>query len=210
MRIIIGCEESQAVCMAFRAMGHDAFSCDIIDCSGGHPEWHIKDDILNHLDDGWDIMISHPPCKYLTTTANRSFYNNPGRWQKRVDAMIFVWNLMNANIKKICIENPKSVIVSHVKLSKFGKPQYIHPYQFGDPVSKQTSLHLKNLPKLKPTKIIEPEYHKNKDGSIYRDSKGSKYSNAHYGTTSTNNPENAKLRAKTYQGIADAMAEQWG
>lgn len=192
MRVLVACEESQRVCIAFRNKGHEAYSCDILECSGGHPEWHIQDDVLNHLDDGWDLMIAHPPCTYLTVTANRYFLNNPERWEKRLEAVKFVYKLMNADIPKIAIENPVGVISTHIR-----KPdQYIEPFQFGHTDSKKTGLWLKNLPLLKPTNIVEPEY-----VTI----NGKRYSKTH--AYSWNN---SQLRSKTYQGIAEAMAEQWG
>ena len=198
MKIIIGCEESQRVCVEFRKLGHEAYSCDILEPSGGHPEWHIQDDVLKHLDDGWDMMIAFPPCPYLTVTANRSFLKNPERWEKRLEAVKFVWKLMNANIQKIAIENPVGVISTHI-----GKPdQYIQPYWFGHPDSKKTGLWLKNLPLLKPTKIVEPEWTISLSGK--------RHSKTHWKHPSTNNPQNSKLRSKTYIGIAKAMAKQWG
>ena len=202
LKVLVGCEESQTVCKAFRKKGHDAFSCDIQACSGGHLEWHYEMDIDKVLCWDWDMAIFHPPCQYLTITANRSFYNNPERWQKRVDALNFVWKLMNSKIEKICIENPKGVIVSHIKHPDFGKPHYIQPYHYGHKDSKMTGLWLKNLPKLKPENIVEPEW------ITY--ASGKRMSKTHGRSSSTNNPSVAKMRAVTYQGIANAMANQWG
>jgi len=198
MKILVACEESQAVTKEFRFRGHEAYSCDILKCSGGHPEWHLKDDVFTFCHRPWDMMIAFPPCTYLTTTANRSFLSNPKRWDKRLDAVKFVWKLMNAPIDKIAIENPKGVLSSHIR-----KPdQYIQPYEHGHTDSKMTGLWLKNLPKLKPTNIVEPE-------RITAPS-GKRMSKKHWQNPSTNNPEAAKLRSKTYPGIAKAMAEQWG
>jgi hypothetical protein len=198
MKIIVACEESQEVTKAFRKLGHIAYSCDLLPSSGGHPEWHIQENVLNILNSGWDMMIAHPPCTYLTTTANRSFVNNPDRWKKRLEAMEFVWQLMNAPIEKIAIENPKGVISTHIR-----KPdQYIQPYHFGHPDSKMTGLWLKNLPLLKSTSIVEPEW--------ITSPSGKRHSLTHWKTPSTNNPVNAKIRSKTYTGIAEAMAQQWG
>lgn len=199
MKVLIACEESQEVTKAFRALGHAAYSCDILPCSGGHPEWHIQDDVVKHLMEGWDIMLAFPPCTYLTTTANRVFLSNPERWKKRLEAMIFVWVLWKAPIHRIAIENPKGVISSHIR-----KPdQYIQPYEHGHPDSKMTGLWLKNLPHIQPTKIVEPEWVYPKSGS------GKRMSKTHANNPSTSNPDNAKLRSKTYPGIAKAMAEQW-
>ncbi len=198
MRILIACEESQEVCKAFRKLGHEAYSCDILDCSGGHPEWHLKMDVFKAISlKNWEMMIAFPPCTYLTVTANRAFLGNPERWKKRLEAVNFVWNLMNVDIDKIAIENPKGVLSSHIR-----KPdQYIQPYEYGHPDSKMTGLWLKNLPKLNPTKIIEPEWITSKSGK--------RHSKTHWNNPSTNNPDNTKLRSKTYPGIAKAMAEQW-
>ena len=203
MKILIACEESQTVCKAFREKGHEAYSCDILPCSGGHPEWHLQGDVLFYMHLKWDMMIAFPPCTYLTTSANRHFVNNPNRWKQRLDAILFVYQLMNVDIPLIALENPKGVISSYIR-----KPdQYIHPYQFGDPEIKMTGLWLKGLPKLVPDRIIEPEY------VLYRSKKTksgfSKYGKITGSNPSTNNPDNAKLRSKTYPGIARAMAEQW-
>ena len=203
MKILVACEESQTVCKAFREKGHEAYSCDILPCSGGHPEWHLQGDVLFYMHLKWDMMIAFPPCTYLTTSANRHFVNNPNRWKQRLDAILFVYQLMNVDIPLIDLENPKGVISSYIR-----KPdQYIHPYQFGDPEIKMTGLWLKGLPKLVPDRIIEPEY------VLYRSKKTksgfSKYGKITGSNPSTNNPDNAKLRSKTYPGIARAMAEQW-
>lgn len=155
MKILIACEESQIVTKAFREAGFDAFSNDIIDCSGGRPEWHLKKDVFEAVNsDHWDAMIAFPPCTYLTTTANRSFLNNPERWEKRLEAVKFVYKLMNVDIPHIAIENPKGVLSSHIR-----KPdQYIQPYQHGHRDSKMTGLWLKNLPLIEATEIVEPEW----------------------------------------------------
>lgn len=173
-------------------------SCDLIPTE--KPGKHYEEDVLNIINYGWDMMIAFPPCTFLTTTANRAFKNNLERWKKRLDAMIFVHTLINADIEKICIENPKGVISSHIR-----KPdQYIQPYEYGHKDSKMTGLWLKNLPLLKPTKIIKPEWVYTKSGSNKRMSK------THWNSSSTNNPKNAQLRSLTYLGIAKAMANQWG
>lgn len=199
MYVLVACEESQAVCKAFRAKGHIAFSCDTEPCSGGHPEWHIQKDVLSILDQPWDLMIGFPPCTYLTTTANRSFLNNPDRWDLRLAAVKFFHKLLNCGIPKIALENPKGVISTHIR-----KPdQYIQPYEFGHAESKTTGLWLRNLPLLKPTEIVEPVWK-------LCGSTGKRYSPTHWSSPSTGNPENAKLRSKTYLGIAQAMADQWG
>ncbi len=200
MKILIACEFSGIVRNAFIKRGHDAISCDLLPTESPGP--HYQGDVFDIIDQGFDLMIAHPPCTYLTTTANRSFLNNPERWQKRVDAMNFVWKLMNIDIERICIENPVGVIVSHIKLPEFGKPQYIQPYEHGHKESKKTGLWLKNLPLIIPTKIVTPEWIISKSGK--------RHSPIHWYNPSTNNPDNAKLRSRTYQGIAEAMASQWG
>lgn len=197
MRVLVACEESQRVCIAFRNKGHEAYSCDIIDCSGGHPEWHIKDDVLKHLE-GWDLIIAHPPCTYLTVAGASNIPRQPWRIEEGFKAAEFFMKLLNAPCEKICIENP-------VPMSRFGLPPYtqlIHPYEFGEPVSKRTCLWLKGLENLKPTNILDknsiPRYKWicKKTGKIH--------------TTSSWYNTSKKRRAKTFKGIAEAMAEQWG
>jgi len=211
MRVLVACEESQRVCIAFRNKGHEAYSCDIIDCSGGHPEWHIKDDALKHLE-GWDLIIAHPPCTYLTVAGNRWFnvekFGDYARYriQKRQEATDFFMRFINAPCDKIAVENPVGII-SRV----YRKPDcIIQPYQFGHPYSKKTCLWLKNLPPLQPTKIVEPE-------RIHSKGKSGGYSGNSWYVTDENgkilswsDPRTARERSKTFQGIADAMADQWG
>lgn len=198
MKILIACEFSGIVRDAFTRMGHDAMSCDLL--PSDKPGKHYQGDVFDIIGDGFDMMIAHPPCTYLTVTANRSFLGNPDRWRKRLAAVLFVWDLLNAPIEKIAIENPKGVLSSHIR-----KPdQYVQPYQFGHTDSKMTGLWLKNLDQLKPTKIVEPEWVYPASGS------GKRMSKKHAINPSTNNPKNAKLRSLTYQGIANAMARQWG
>ena len=195
MKILIACEESQTVCKAFRAKGHEAYSCDILPCSGGHSEWHIQDDVLKHLDEGWDMMIAHPPCTYLSNAGARFLYQggegvlNLERFNEGKKATKFFLKLLNAPIEKISVENP-------IPSTIFRLPRYtqiIQPYQFGHPVQKKTCLWLKNLPPLKPTKIMEKPQSTKVAGNWFN--KGGK--------------ERQMNRAKTFQGIADAMAEQW-
>lgn len=205
MKVLVACEESQRVCMAFREKGHEAYSCDILECSGGHPEWHIQDDVLKYLDENWDLLIAFPPCTYLTITGNRWFnilsYGKKAieRHYSRVKAMEFFMEFINAPCKKIAVENPVGAMSS-----AYRKPdQIIEPYEFGHPMTKKTCLWLKNLPLLKPTNIVEPEF------VICAD--GKRYSKVHVETFLIKNPEErAKARSKTFEGIAKAMAEQWG
>lgn len=223
MNILVACEESQRVCIAFREKGHQAFSCDILDCSGGHPEWHIKDDVLNVIDgyvrfetcDGeihhnvyygtWDMVIAFPPCTYLTVTGNRWFnidkYGEKAkeRWINRFNSIDFFKSIARCNCDKIAIENPIGVMSSCYR-----KPdQIIHPFMFGDPERKSTCIWLKNLPKLKPNNIVEPIIIKYKNG------KGTD-SPWHMDTMGLPVEERKKIRSKTFLGIAYAMAEQWG
>lgn len=185
MKVLIACEESQAVCIAFRKKGHEAYSCDIQPCSGAHPEWHIQGDVLEQLDKGWDLMIAFPPCTDLAVSGSRWFPEKikNGSQQASID---FFMSIANSNIPKIAIENPIGIMSS-----KYRKPdQIIQPWMFGHGETKATCLWLKWIPKLTPTNIVE-----GREQKIWKMSPG---------------PERAKLRSKTFQGIADAMANQWG
>ena len=199
MKILIACEESQAVCKEFRKLGHEAFSCDILPCSGGHPEWYIQGDVLEQLDKGWDMMIAFPPCTYLSKAGNM-WYNHPGRKELREKAIKFFMQLVNAPIKKKVIENPIGYMSS-----EFRKPdQIIHPYYFGDKEQKATCLWIFNLPNL-----IFPEENKlKKPKPKYICKSGKKvYWSDSFGS---NVKDRAKIKSKTFPGIAKAMAEQWG
>jgi len=221
MKILVACEESQRVTMEFRARGHEAYSCDIIDCSGGHPEWHIKEDVLPLLngncefmtEDGtthevngkWDMIIAFPPCTYLTVTGNRWFnverYGEKAlkRIEDRKEAIQFFLSFANADCDKIAIENPVGVMST-----EWRKPnQIINPWQFGDPFEKKTCLWLKGLPNLEATDVVEiPERKQFASGK----SMPTWYADAFR----LPKEERAKLRSKTFPGIARAMAEQWG
>jgi len=204
MKVLIACEESQTVCKAFRKLGHEAFSCDILPCSGGHPEWHIQDDVLKHLNDGWDLMIAHPPCTYLSNAGACWLFRggklNQERYKNGLKAKEFFMKLLNANIPHIMVENP--VASKIFKLPKYN--QIIQPYQFGEPYSKKTCLWLKNLPKLKPTKIIT-------DGITQWVNGGSKKADGTHRSESARAAtfRDSKTKSKTFDGIAKAMAEQW-
>jgi len=210
MKVLVACEESQAVTKAFRKRGHEAYSCDILPCSGGHPEWHIQDDVTKHLDKGWDLMIAHPPCTYLAVSGARWLYNKDGsknedRWINRGKALDFVRTLLDATIPRIALENPVSVISSEIR-----KPdQIIQPYQYGDEASKKTCLWIKNLPYLVPTNIVdEGEFMEwtTRDGMTKKQPMW--YFKA---LTEAKSPEERRtLRSKTFEGIANAMADQWG
>lgn len=204
MKVLIACEESQRVCIAFRNKGHEAYSCDIQECSGGHPEWHIQDDVLKYLDENWDLIIAHPPCTYLTVAANK-YYNSEKYGAKAVErqkarekAVDFFMHFTTLNCEKVAIENPIGVMSTRYK-----KPtQIIQPYQFGHAERKATCLWLKGLPLLKPTNIVEPDIIKHKSGRTD--------SRLHFETLKLPREERARLRSKTFQGIAEAIAEQWG
>ncbi len=211
MKVLIACEESQVVCRAFRERGHEAYSCDIQDCSGGHPEWHIKDDLLKHINDGWDLMIAHPPCTYISYAGTR-WWNDEGRCKKRLEALDFFRQLWEAPVRKICIENPRSC--ASPTIAKY--TQEINPFYFGDEATKPTWLWLKNLPMLihlEQTDMFDNKTHVGKGEFIYHTTKSGKvkgdskwYSEAWHLPPE----ERAKLRSKTFPGIATAMAEQWG
>lgn len=194
----MACEYSGIVRDAFAKRGHDAWSCDILPTeSEGN---HIQGDVLGILDQGWDLMIAHPPCTHLTVTGARWFTEGRKDYQLQRDGIAFVQKLMDAPIDKIAIENPRSVISSYIRPAD----QLINPFQFGHPVSKATCLWLKNLPRLMPTKNVEPDY-------VYHKS-GNRMSKWHYETSllPSKNGERGKARSKFFQGIAEAMAEQWG
>jgi len=201
MKVLIACEESQHVCIEFRKLGHEAYSCDILPCSGGHPEWHIQDDVLKHLDEGWDLMIAHPPCTFMSKAGARFMFPKAGiinkeRLDKALEAKVFFMKLLNANIKKIAVENPTPLKV--VNLPK--ETQVIQPYLFGHKFSKRTLLWLKNLPLIKPTQI-ESNF------TPYLPSNTSQFAKGKGGSRGI--AHNAIDASKTFQGIAKAMAEQW-
>ena len=210
MKVLIACEESQRVCAEFWRLGHEAYSCDIQECSGGRPEWHIKQDVLPLLNgrcrfetmDGqhheisgrWDLIIAHPPCTYLSNAGARFLYPkgvlNEERLKLGLEAKEFFMAFYNADCEKICIENPTPSRV-------YGLPKYtqvIQPWMFGHPVQKRTCLWLKGLEPLKPTEIVEERQSSKVPGNWFN--KGGK--------------ERQQNRAKTFPGIAKAMAEQWG
>jgi len=193
MKILVACEESQAVTIELRKLGHEAYSCDIMDCSGGHPEWHIKGDVLEQLDKGWDMMIAHPPCTYLSNAGARFLYPkgilNQERLALGMEAKDFFMQLLNAPVEKIAVENP-------VQSTVFGIQKYnqvIEPYEYGHPFKKKTCLWLKNLPKLVPTNILPKPESTKVAGNWFN--KGGK--------------DRQKNRSKTFPGIAKAMADQW-
>ena len=201
MKILVACEESQAVTKELRKLGHEAYSCDILPCSGGHSEWHLQKDVLEVLYNGWDMMIGFPTCTYLTNSGVCWLYNKDGsknedRWQKLEEGAMFFKTLLNAPIPLIALENP---IPHRYAIELIGRKydQIIQPYQFGHAESKATCLWLKGLPKLTPTKDVKEAWKQLPKNIAQR---------IHYLPPG---PERAKLRSKTFSGIAQAMAAQW-
>lgn len=212
MRVLIGCEESQAVCLEFRKKGHTAFSCDIMETSGPKKQWHIKGDLLEVINDNWDMAIMFPPCTHLAVSGAQWFEEKraDGRQQ---DAIDFFLKIANAPIDKMAIENPVGI------MSKEYRPpdQIIHPYYFGDPYEKKTCLWLKNLKPLfhndKPNLFNDPITHvKPEPRYSFIDSKTGKVKShpTWYAKASQKNGERGKIRSKTFPGIAREMAKQWG
>jgi hypothetical protein len=211
MKILVACEESQAITKEFRALGHEAYSCDILPCTGGHPEWHLQGDVFGFIDQGWDLMVAHPPCTFLSVSGARHLYNKDGsknlaRYQSQREALDFVARLMACDIPRIAIENPVSVISSQIR-----KPdQIVQPWMFGDSASKTTCLWLKNLPKLVATNVVDKgefkEWIDKKSGKVKR--QATWYYDALINAKSPE--ERRSLRSKTFKGIAQAIASQWG
>lgn len=201
LKVLVACEESQTVCKAFRELGHEAYSCDIQDCSGGHPEWHLKQDVLPLLHQHWDLIIAHPPCTYMSKAGARWMYPTAGnmseeRYKLSQQAKDFFMEFYNCDCEHVAIENP-------VPLKVVGLPkptQSIQPYEFGEHYSKKTLLWLKGLPLLKPTNILTEHtpWMPSNTGGFSRGQGGSR-GIAH----------DPKTASKTFQGIADAMAKQW-
>jgi hypothetical protein len=202
MKVLVACEESQAVTIELRKLGHEAYSCDIQPCSGGHPEWHLQQDVTPLLKEDWDMIIAFPPCTYLSNAGACRLYPRKGelnleRYKKGLEAKEFFMMFYNANCPRIAIENPVSSTI-------FNMPKHtqeIQPYMFGHPYTKKTRLWLRGLPLLKPTNIVEPIGPYCPSGTGRKDR--TKYGYAKRG-------EDAKNRSKTFPGIAKAMAEQWG
>lgn len=229
MNILVACEESQAVVTELRKLGHRAFSCDIVPCTGGHPEWHIQQDVIPLLngvcifetqdgevhgqDTKWDMIIAFPPCTHLSNSGARHFEKKRKDGRQR-EGIEFFGTIMQADCDKIAIENPMNIISGDYIVryfpdlcKKYGFPkkptQRIQPYEYGSPSRKTTCLWLKNLPKLTPTNIVKPELvtYYCSDGRKVTFSKD--YMNAMQGDKTGTN------RSKTYPGVAKAMAEQW-
>lgn len=186
MNILVGCEESQVVATAFRMRGHNAYSCDLKSCSGGHPEYHIQGDVLYAIDlFNWDMAILHPPCTYTALCGNRWYHDSPMRKQG-VDFCKTIWDTACEKIERVALEQPKTIMQRYIGQ----RSQVIHPWQFGHGETKETWLWLQNLPHLIPTNIVA-----GREGRIWRMPPSQRRS---------------ELRSKTYPGIGDAMAEQWG
>lgn len=224
MNVLVACEESQTVCKAFREKGHNAYSCDIQDCSGGHPEWHILGDVLPLLNgcctfqtmDGkthyqgtrWDLLVAHPPCTKLSNAGavnlgRKNCKCETREWREqffndRTDAAIFFMRMIAADCERIVVENPVGYMSTHYR----PPDQYIEPYFFGDPFKKKTGLWIKNLPLLKPTLIVEPICK-----LVQMNKCGQKAKSESYAVVGTRDP---KQRSRTFPGIAKAMADQWG
>ena len=247
MKVLVACEESQAVTKEFRRLGHEAYSCDIIECSGGHPEWHIMQDVLpllhpsnvplwdgnttikgiefktcdgkeHFINDKWDIIIAFPPCTHLAVSGARHFEKKRADGRQR-EGIEFFCQFLNADCDKIAVENPVGIISGDYipkwfpnLANKYGLPikptQKIQPYEYGDHARKATCLWLKGLPKLTPTNIVDmgeigPDGHSVGAGMYkLRDENGK--------SIPYHDPRTAKIRSKTFPGIAKAMAEQWG
>ena len=203
VRILVACEESQAVTKELRRLGHEAYSCDIIPCSGGHPEWHLQQDVAPLLNGGgWDMIIAFPPCTHLACSGARHFAKKQadGRQQQAVD---FFMTIANADCPRIAIENPIGIMSS-----KWRKPdQIIQPYWFGDKARKSTCLWLKGLPTLISTHLVDPGEIKTGGFSVGASANYARDENGKI--LSWNDPRTAKIRSKTFPGIAKAMAEQW-
>lgn len=224
MKVLIACEESQEVCKAFRAKGHEAYSCDIQECSGGHPEWHIMGDavealtarkkgyittmdgVMHEIKESWDLLIAHPPCTYLSNAGACRLYPARGqidieRYSKGLDAKAFFEQFYFAEpyAKRICIENPIPSRVFNLP----NKTQAIQPYEYGHPFTKKTYLWLKNLPPLVPTNIVEPL-------GPYVCGNAEIWKKQAANGKVWGKEKSAKHRSKTFPGIAKAMAEQWG
>lgn len=231
MNVLIACEESQTVCAAFRKLGFNAYSCDLAECSGGHPEWHLLGDALDVIKnnggitqdgkhiviDKWHLMIAHPPCTYLTSSGAKWYYHPedkhlpiedrrphpkfPNRKKDQEDGANFFMALMNANIDYIAVENPVGIMST-----RYRKPdQIVQPFMFGDQARKTTCLWLKGLPLLEPTKLVDEG-----ESIAFRSGKKMPKWYCDALTNAKTDAERRKLRSKTFDGMADAMAQQWG
>ena len=196
MRVLIGCEESQEVCKAFRAKGHEAYSCDLQESSGGHPEWHIQGDVFDAIAEGWDLIILHPPCTALAVSGNAWYGTGMAKNALRSEAIDWTLKLLDyalSNCDRVVMENPVGVLTKII-----GKPQYVQPWMFGHAESKKTGLWIFGCNKLRSTNDVYGEFISLPKNIAQR---------LHYLPPSK---DRAKLRSKTFPGIAAAMADQWG
>jgi hypothetical protein len=217
MKVLVACEESQAVCKAFRNLGHEAFSCDLLPSSGGHPEWHFQQDVFEVINQGWDLMIAHPPCTFLAGSSvqwlshpedkalpfdeRRPHPKYPTRRTDMLESVEFVKALYDSNISKIAIENPVGLLSS-----RWRKPdQIIQPYHFGHEATKTTCLWLKGLPQLEHTNVVGKG-----ERTVFASGKSHPKWYAEALAKAKSKAERQTLRSKTFEGIAKAMAEQWG
>lgn len=224
MRVLVACEESQEVCKAFRDIGHEAYSCDIQECSGGHPEWHIMEDVIplvngncrfktvdgkeHKIDGKWDMILAFPPCTHLCSSGQHWFSRGLKDPKLREDAANFFMVFANADCERIAIENPVGIMST-----RWRKPdQKIQPWQYGHPMTKTTCLWLKGLPQLQPTKILEKPENGWENQSFTPDGRYKSFVNydERGKVMSWNDPKIKVLRSKTFHGIALAMADQWG
>ena len=199
MKVLVACEESQAVTIEFRKRGHEAYSCDILPCSGGHPEWHLQQDVLPLLSEKWDMVLAFPPCTHLCVSGARWWKEKQADGRQRAGAGFFLMFVQETqHIPRVAIENPVG-IMSRL----YRKPdQIIQPWQYGDPFQKATCLWLKGLPPLLPTQIVDR-------GELYVTKSGRKRGGA-WTMLLPPSPDRARIRSKTFPGVAKAMAEQWG
>ena len=236
MKVLVACEESQAVTIELRKLGHEAYSCDIIECSGGHPEWHIRwdavallngscsfmteDHELHHIDGKWDMIIAFPPCTHLAVSG-AAWFEKKRADGRQEEAIEFFMKMISADCDKIAVENPVNIISGNYIGKHFPElqmkyrfpvkhTQAIQPYEFGDQARKKTCLWLKGLPKLVPTNIVSPGELATFSGKTYSVGASADMARDENGKIiSWNDPRTAKIRSKTFPGIAKAMAEQW-
>lgn len=198
MKVLVACEESQSVTKEFRALGHEAYSCDVLETSGDNPEWHLHEDVIPLRNKGWDLIIAFPPCTHLAVSGAAWFAAKraDGRQKAAID---FFMALAASDCPKIAIENPVSIMSS-----EWRKPdQIIHPWQFGDSYRKRTCLWLKGLPKLEPTNVVDP-------GETITYASGCVMPKWYAESWNLKPKDRARMRSKTFPGIAKAMATQWG
>lgn len=202
MKILVACEESQAVTIELRKLGHEAYSCDVVECSGGHPEWHLQQDVIPLLDEPWDMIIAFPPCTYLTNAGAMRLRVKGVIQQERMEhakeAKAFFMQILGARCERIAVENPRPGKIH-------GLPPYsqvVEPWMFGDPWKKRTCLWLKGLPPLMPTAVVQPE-------GLWVGATSSRKDAHVYSRYALKSNRNQKTRSKTFPGIARAMAEQW-